>query len=135
VILRDGQGAFARDTMLETAGMTGVATPMTQWPAARCSALACTITVERAGRSCQVLILRGRKDMPQADLAQACSRADIVIARQALDPSCRPALLMADGALLERSGGLSLDLRHGAITNVADQQGDHPWWRAHHPAF
>jgi competence protein ComEC len=29
VILRDGQGAFARDTMLETAGMTGVATP---WP-------------------------------------------------------------------------------------------------------
>jgi hypothetical protein len=61
----------------------------------------------------------GRKDIPQADLAQACSRADIVIARQALDPSCRPAQLRADGALLERSGGLSLDLRHGTI----------PMWR------
>lgn len=135
LILRDGQGQFARDAMLETAGMTGQVTPLTQWPAARCSALACIITVERGGRSWRMLILRGHKDMPQAELAQTCFRADIVIARQALDPSCRPALLMVDGTELQRTGGLALDLRRGVITNVADQQGDHPWWRAHHPAL
>ena len=135
LILRDGQSQFARDTMMETAGMTGLVMPLIQWPAARCSDVACQIQVVRGGRSWHVLILQGRKDMAQTELARACSHADIVIARQALDPSCRPAMLMADGALLQRSGGLALDLRHGTITNVAEQEGDHPWWRAHHPAF
>ena len=41
-----------------------------------------------------------------------------------LIPSYQP-----DRRLLERTGGLTLDLARGEIRTVAQDQGDHGWWQ------
>jgi competence protein ComEC len=132
LILREGRSNFTRDAMLETTGMAGVVTSLTQWPAARCSDKACAMTLERGGRSWRLLMLRGRKEMAASELARACDQADIVVAQQEITAPCHPALLKADGALLSRTGGLALDLEHREIASVAQREGDHPWWSLRH---
>ena len=47
---------------------------------------------------------------------------------QTLKIVCRPRWLKADRDLLERSGGLNIDLTERAIETVAEGQGAHGWW-------
>ena len=52
-----------------------------------------------------------------------------LIADRFLPRSCRPRWLKADRKLLERSGGLSINLASQHIESVAAGEGEHGWWR------
>lgn len=127
--LRDSRSSYARDNLLELAGVKAAPVPLDQWPGARCSSAFCTVTLARGGRDWVILLARTRDRIEERGLASACTRADIVIADRFLPRSCRPRWLKADRKLLERSGGLSINLAAQRVTSVAAGEGAHGWWR------
>jgi competence protein ComEC len=129
LVLREGRSNFARDNLIELAGMDGELRQLADWPGARCSRDFCVVELDRAGRRWRLLIGRSRDYVPEPMLAAACERVDIVISDRWLPRSCRPALLKADRRLLERTGGLTLDLTRRRVSTVAESQGEHGWWR------
>jgi len=133
VILRETRSDFARDRLSELAGMDGEVMPLEAWPGARCNADFCAVEIARGGRTWRLLLSRGSDPVPLRDLAAACERADVVIADRWLPFSCRPAVLKLDRNLLERSGGVALDLGAGRMETVAAWQGEHGWWRPPEP--
>jgi len=136
VMLRDTRSGFVHDNLTETAGMDGRTLALEEWPGARCNEDFCGIDIERGGRTWRFLLARGQNPVPLGELAAACERADIVIADRRLPWSCRPAVLKADRATLDRTGGLALDLEHGRVATVAAMQGEHGWWHPRErPAF
>lgn len=128
--LRDTRSGYARDNLLELAGIKADPVPLAKWPEAQCSADFCAITLERGGREWHLLLARNRLQIEERALAAACERADIVVADRWLPRSCKPRWLKADRRFLEQSGGLAISLSRQQIDNVADHQGDHGWWRA-----
>ncbi len=130
LVLRDTKSSFTRDNLLELAGMDGEPLPLTQWPGARCSRDFCALKLQRGGREWHLLMARSRSQIAERALAAACDRADIVIADRYLPRSCQPIWLKADRRLLDRTGGLSLNLATQTIASVAENQGEHGWWKA-----
>jgi competence protein ComEC len=129
LVLRASRSDYVRDNLEEMAGMNGEQRLIADWPGARCSPDFCALTLHRGDRDWRLLMARGRDDVPERALAAACDRADIVIADRWLPGSCRPALLKADRRLLSRTGGLAIDLEDRRIATVAQEQGEHGWWR------
>lgn len=134
VVLRDGGSRYIRDHMTETAGMDGGTVALASLPQARCSREFCALDLERGGRSWRLLIARSDNRVEERALAAACARADLVIADRRLPRSCRPVWLKVDRRMLERTGGLAIDLTAGKLSTVAERQGAHGWWRPA-PAF
>ena len=99
------------------------------WPGARCNRDFCALSVEREGRQWQLLIGRGTDYVAERALAAACERADIVIAPRYLPYSCHPRWIKADRRMLDQSGGLTIDLTTAEMLSVADDQGQHGWWK------
>lgn len=130
LVLRDARSSYARENLTELAGMDGPVLPMAQWPNANCSRDFCAITLHRGGRDWHLLLSRSRDMAEERALAAACDRADIVISDRWLPSSCRPAVLKIDRRLLSRTGGLTIDLESGHIRTVAQEQGEHGWWRS-----
>lgn len=128
LVLREGREGYARDTLLELAGMSGTPKGLDQWPGARCNADLCVVQLRRGGRDWHVLMTRTRDRLPERELAAACERVDLVISDRGLPRSCRPTWLKADRRYLERSGGLAIDLGDQEVVSVADSQGEHGWW-------
>lgn len=128
LVLREGREGYARDSLLELAGMSGTPRSLDQWPGARCNADLCVVQLRRGGRDWHVLMTRTRDRLPERELAAACERVDLVISDRWLPRSCRPKWLKADRRYLERSGGLAIDLGDQEVVSVADSQGDHGWW-------
>ncbi len=128
LMLRDTKKGFARDNLTETAGLDGKTVPLEQWPNARCNDDFCGIDIVRGGRTWKFLLARGLNPVPLGELAAACERADIVVSDRRLPWSCRPMVLKADRAMLDKSGGLTLDLERGRVRTVASMQGQHGWW-------
>ena len=87
------------------------------------------MTIERGGREWSLLLARNREMIEERALAAACQRVDIVVADRFLPRSCAPRWLKADRRMLERTGGLALDLDEGTVTSVAQSQGEHGWWK------
>ncbi|MFN2100604.1 ComEC/Rec2 family competence protein [Altererythrobacter sp. MF3-039] len=129
LVLRDGRSSFARDNLLELAGMDGEPITLEEWPMAQCSRDFCTLGIERNDRTWQILMARSRDRVEERALAAACIKADIVIADRWLPRSCQPKWLKADKRMLSRTGGLSLYLADERIDSVADGQGEHGWWK------
>ncbi len=129
LVLREGRGSFASDTLTELAGMQGELRVLGDWPGARCNADFCAIELTRGGRVWRLLLALGHEAVPERALAAACDRSDLVVADRWLPRSCRPAMLKVDRALLARTGGLAIDLEDGTIRGVAQTQGQHGWWR------
>jgi competence protein ComEC len=129
LVLRMGRSDFARDNMLEMAGMTGEAKALDEWPGARCNPDFCSVVLTRAGRRFVVLMARGRDMVDDLPLAAACERVDIVIADRWLPMSCKPRMLKADRRMLSETGGLAINLSTGRIRTVAQTQGHHGWYR------
>ncbi|MFL0356524.1 ComEC/Rec2 family competence protein [Erythrobacter sp. GH1-10] len=127
--LRDSRSSYSRDNLLELAGVTSEPIPLEDWPEARCSREFCQLTIERGGRDWVLLMARNRDLVEERALAAACERSDIVVADRFLPRSCSPRWLKADRRLLERTGGLAIDLEGSRITSVAERQGEHGWWR------
>lgn len=130
LVLRDGRSDYARDNLLELAGMAGEPIVLEDWPGARCSRDFCTLGIERGGRPWVLLMARSRERIEERALAAACARADIVIAERWLPRSCQPRWLKADPRMLSESGGLALYLANRRIDTVANSQGEHGWWRS-----
>ena len=131
LLLRDSRSDFTRDNFKELAGIEAEPVALEQWPGAECNADFCAITVHRAGRDWRLLLSRSRYVVDAAALAQACARADIVVADRWLPRTCLPMQLKADGKMLAETGGLSIVLADPLrVTTVASSEGEHGWWRA-----
>lgn len=135
LVLRDSRSSFARDNLLEMAGMNGVPIPLAQWPGAECSLDFCVLTLQRGGRPWHVLMARSRNLVNVRALAAACDRSDIVVADRYLPSSCRPKWLKADRNLLGRTGGLTIYLEDERFDTVAESQGEHGWWQEKSRSF
>jgi competence protein ComEC len=129
LVLREGRSSYARDNLLELAGLEGEPVPLESWDGAECSREFCVATLQRGGRDWHLLMARSRELVTERALAAACERADIVIADRYLPRSCEPRWLKADRRMLDETGGLSIDLERARVTTVADGQGEHGWWR------
>ena len=128
LVLRDSRSDYTRDNLTESAGMAGELRLLDDWPGARCNPGYCSISLDRGGREWRILMARGKTMVPERALAAACERADVVISERYLPWSCKPRWLKADRDLLERSGGLTIDLANGEIDSVAESEGAHGWW-------
>jgi competence protein ComEC len=129
MVLREGRSDFVRDNLLEAAGMQGEVGLVDQWPGARCNTAYCLVDLDRGGKQWSLLLSRGRDYAPERELAAVCAQVDIVIADRWLPRSCKPRALKADRSLLERTGGLAIDLNQPRVTTVAQSQGQHGWWQ------
>jgi competence protein ComEC len=109
--------------------MEGEARLIADWPGADCNPDFCAITLQRGGRAWQLLIGRGKDMVEERALAAACERADVVIAPRYLPRSCRPRWLKADRRMLDRTGGIALDLQSARVRTVAEDEGRHGWWQ------
>ncbi|WP_255551985.1 ComEC/Rec2 family competence protein [Erythrobacter crassostreae] len=127
--LRDSRSSYSRDNLLELASVTGDPVPIAQWSGAQCSTEFCILEIERGGRTWVIMMARNRDLVEERALAAACERSDIVVADRFLPRSCSPRWLKADRGMLERTGGLSLDLTNQKVKSVASVQGQHGWWR------
>jgi competence protein ComEC len=129
LLLRESRDSFASETLTELAGMSGEVVTLAEWPAARCSPEFCAVALQRGHRTWHLLIGRNQERVEERPLAAACELSDIVIADRWLPRSCQPKWLKADRNLLDRTGGLAIDLGRGRVTTVAEGQGAHGWWR------
>ena len=129
LVLRDSRSAYARDNLLELAGIEGEPVPLAQWPGARCSRDFCVLTIRRDDRRWTLLMARSAVLVEEGALARACAQADVVVADRFLPRSCRPRWLKADRRLLRQTGGLALHLDRPRVVTVAQGQGQHGWWR------
>ena len=129
VMLRESRSDYARDNLMELAGMSGEPVTIADWPGAACSRDFCVLSLRREGRTWHVLMARSRERIEERALAAACERAHIVIADRWLPRSCRPRWLKADRRFLQQSGGLSIFLGQERFTSVAESEGAHGWWR------
>ena len=130
LVLREGEGGYARDNLLELAGSMREPMLLEQWPGGRCSDEFCVLSLKRGGRGWVVLVARNRDLVEERALAAACAKADIVVAARFLPRSCRPRWLKADRRYLEREGGTAIYLASQRIDTVGQEQGAHGWWRA-----
>ena len=128
LVLRQGRSSFARDNLTELAGMNGETQLLADWPGARCNRDFCAATIRRGGRTWQLLIASSMDIVGERELAAACERVDIVIAPRYLPYSCRPRWIKADRRMLNRTGGLTIDLTEARVRTVAQGEGSHGWW-------
>jgi competence protein ComEC len=128
LVLRDSRSDYARDNLLEVAGMDGAVRTFDDWPGARCTREFCALELKRGGREWRLLMARGTDYVDTRALAAACERVDIVVSDRWLPYSCRPAWFKADRTLLGRTGGLAIDLDSARVRTVAASQGEHGWW-------
>ncbi len=133
LVLREGREGYARDTLLELAGMSGITRVLDQWPGARCNPDLCMVEVWRGGQFWRLLLTRTKDRLPEQELAAACARVDVVVSNRWLPRSCQPKWLKVDRRYLERSGGLAIDLADREVVSVADSQGQHGWWTGPKP--
>lgn len=133
LVLREARdaakGSYAIDNLTEGAGMAGKTVALADWPGASCNADYCALVLNRKGRPWHLLIARGADPVPERALAAACDVSDVVIAARWLPQSCRPRWLKADRNMLDKSGGLTIDLASQHLVTVAEGEGEHGWWR------
>ncbi|MBN8500544.1 MAG: ComEC/Rec2 family competence protein [Sphingomonadales bacterium] len=133
LVLRQTRSDYTRDNLTESAGMNGELRMLDDWPKARCNRDFCAVALQRDGRNWQLLLARGTDYVAERELAAACERSDIVVAARYLPRSCQPRWLKADRRMLDESGGLTIDLSAGTYKTVAEEQGEHGWWRSAPP--
>jgi competence protein ComEC len=114
----------------EKAGSNAVATPIEQWPGARCTSDNCVISIAAHNRIWTILATRTAYQVPAMEMAAACRRVDIVISDRWLPKSCRPKWIKADRALLEQTGGLAIYLAKQRVITVNENRAHMPWVQA-----
>ncbi|MEO7737721.1 MAG: ComEC/Rec2 family competence protein [Novosphingobium sp.] len=132
LVLREARdpvkSSYAIDNLTEGAGTDARTLALADWPGAACNADYCTLVLIRNGHPWHLLIARGAISVPERALAAACDVSDIVIAARWLPQSCHPRWLKADRNMLDKFGGLTIDLSAQHIATVADGEGQHGWW-------
>lgn len=129
VSLRENRSDFAKDNLREISATSAEPITITDWEGAKCSPEFCMIELTRDDRNWTLLLSRSNLRVEERALAAACERADIVVADRWLPNSCQPRWLKADEKFLDENGGLAIILADRRINTVAENQGDHGWWR------
>ncbi len=129
LVLRPSRSSYVTENFMELAGVKGTPVPLSEWPGAECNGDFCVVTLKRAGRDWHILMSRSRNQVAERALAAACERADIVVSDRWLPASCRPRWIKADRRSLSETGGLAINLSGPALRSVAQEQGEHGWWR------
>ncbi|WP_336917250.1 ComEC/Rec2 family competence protein [Altererythrobacter lauratis] len=129
LLLRPSRSSYVTDNFMELAGVKGIPIPLSEWPGADCTGDFCVVTLKRAGRDWHILMSRSRNQVAERSLAAACERADIVVSDRWLPSSCRPRWIKADRRSLSETGGLAINLSGPTMRSVAQEQGEHGWWR------
>ncbi|WP_225871482.1 ComEC/Rec2 family competence protein [Qipengyuania atrilutea] len=75
LLLRDSRSSYARDNLLELAGMEGEPIALADWPDARCNDDFCTIALRRGGRDWHLLLARSDNLVSERALAAACAQS------------------------------------------------------------
>ena len=129
-LLRVKAGDFVRDMISEKAGSNAVATPIEQWPGARCTSDNCIISIAAPNRTWTILATRTAYQVPAVEMAAACRRVDIVMSDRWLPQSCRPKWIKADRRLLEQTGGLAIYLAEQRVITANENRAHTPWVQA-----
>lgn len=129
-LLRGKASDFVRDMISEKAGSNAVATPIEEWPGAKCTSDNCIITIAAPNRTWTILATRTAYQVPAMEMAAACRRVDIVISDRWLPQSCQPKWIKADRALLEQTGGLAIYLAEQRVITVNENRTHMPWVQA-----
>jgi competence protein ComEC len=129
-LLRGKAGDFVRDMISEKAGSNAIATPIEQWPGARCTSDNCIISIAAQNRTWTILATRTAYRVPAMEMAAACRRVDIVMSDRWLPQSCRPKWIKADRRLLEQTGGLAIYLAEQRVITVNENRAHMPWVHA-----
>jgi competence protein ComEC len=129
VTLRDSSSDYALDNIMEAAGALDAPELMRSTSQPKCNEDFCKVALKDGYSTRHLLIARGNLPVPEDALAEACARSDIVIAHRRLPTTCRPKWLKIDRRMLDRTGGITIDLKNRRLTSVAETQGDHGWWR------
>ena len=129
LVLRQSEGGYAQQNLLELAGTDQAPLELAEWPRSHCSREFCRFSLDGLEQNWEVLVARNRDQVAERALAAACARVDIVIAARYLPRSCRPRWLKADRGFLAREGGLAIYLDKSRVDTVAADQGEHGWWR------
>lgn len=129
-LLRGKAGDFVRDMISEKAGSNAVATPIEEWPGARCTSDNCIISVLAHNRAWTILATRTAYQVPTMEMAAACRRVDIVISDRWLPRTCQPNWVKADRGLLEQTGGLAFYLADQKIITANEGRAHMPWVQA-----
>lgn len=129
-LLRDRAGDYVRDTMAEAAGHDAPLTALADLDHVECNRDFCRWQQGGGGAKHTILASRGRDRIEGADIASACTAADVVISDRWLPRECAARWLTVDRDSLATTGGLAIHLGDDPHVVTAMRAGDqHPWRR------
>lgn len=127
-LLRDRAGDYVRDSMAEAAGVDAPLVALAGLDHVECNRDFCRWRQGEGGKQYVILASRGRDRIEGAEMAAACSAADVVISDRWLPRECAGRWMTIDRDSLATSGGLALYLGEKPEAVAALKAGDeHPW--------
>lgn len=136
VLLRDRAGNYVRALLAENTGTRDALAPLSSRPEARCNSDACVVDVRVAGagmdagtRVWRIAATRSSYYLPLDSLVALCRASDIMVSERRMPRDCVPRHLLFDAATLERTGGVAVSLRTGAVRATHPPGDRHPWLR------
>ena len=127
-LLRDRAGDFVRDSMAEAAGVDTALSALAELDHVECNRDFCRWSQGKGDRRYTILASRGRDRIEGADMAVACSAADVVISDRWLPRECVGRWMTIDRDSLVETGGLALYLDETPKAAATLRAGDgHPW--------
>ena len=125
--LRASAGDYVRDQLAEATGEEGGFVRLDDLASAQCNDDFCRWTMMSGDRQWSLLAARSMYQADWETLIAACAAADIVIAPRRLPQACQAKWLTVDRRMLDRTGGIAIDLSHRTVHTVADSARGKPW--------
>ncbi|MGN7928758.1 ComEC/Rec2 family competence protein [Sphingopyxis sp. 22461] len=127
-LLRDKAGDYVRDSMAEAAGVDAPLAALTELDHVECNRDFCRWSQGEGAARRIILASRGRDRIEGAEMAAACTAADVVISDRWLPHECAGRWMTIDRDSLATSGGLALYLGEKPEAVATLKAGDgHPW--------
>ena len=128
LLLRDRAGDYVRQLLAEASGYEGDPPNLGAGPDNVCSYDSCVAVIRKGAKEWRLLATKSSYRIDWAEIAAACSNADIVVSDRRLPHGCNPRWLRLDRIALSKTGGLTIYLGdHPRVDTVADRTGAHPW--------
>lgn len=122
-MLRDRAGDYVRDMLAENGGAEGEPLLLAEQAEAGCNRDICVVRVGEY----RIAATRSAYLMPIDRVTAMCREMDIVISERRLPRTCLPKWLKLDRPVLERTGGVAVDLASGRVTTTRTPGDRHPW--------
>lgn len=122
-MLRDRAGDYVRDMLAENGGVDGEPSLLAEQAEASCNRDLCVATV--SGQ--RIAATRSGYLLPIEQVTAMCREVDVVVSERRLPRTCAPRWLKLDRPVLERTGGLAVNLATGAVLTTRAPEDRHPW--------